>query len=178
MLQAILKLSRNDGQSCLILSFNGIVLSFCLRWCCLGVNILMETPLGRTNYYPTSEWQLEIASWLVMGTWVPFPFSHWTSAGLNLCSPCTRCQSHWIHKWRISPVVFIRQRGFCLLWDHPSPLALRIFLFPLLHCSLHPEGRGLMKASHLLLSATKSLTDINLFPASRIITTLISTVTK
>lgn len=43
-------------------------------------------------------------------------------------------------------------------WNYLSPLALTVFLPPLLHNSLILEGRGLMKISHLGQGTPKSLT--------------------
>ena len=64
-------------------SFSGIVLRFSLRWCCLWVNILRETPLERSNYEPGRGCQLEITSLWGMG---PFCLlSNEAPSGLSLC---------------------------------------------------------------------------------------------
>lgn len=41
-------------------------------------------------------------------------------------------------------------------WSLQSPPALKIFLHPLLHRSLSPEGKVLMKTSHLVFRSCKS----------------------
>jgi hypothetical protein len=43
-------------------------------------------------------------------------------------------------------------------WCHPSPLALEIFLLPLLHSFLNPKDRYLVKIVYLALSIPKLLT--------------------
>lgn len=96
----------------LIPSFSGIVLRFSLRWCCLWVNILRETPLERTNYDPAGGCQLEIASLLWMGAWVPLPSQHWGSIRLESVQALYMLPRLWIHMKRIGTVVYIRQWDF------------------------------------------------------------------
>lgn len=64
---------------------------YCWAWCLLlsVINKLRETPLRKTNFFFAGAWQLEIASWLGMGTHVHFlPFGAGTSSDLNLHKPC------------------------------------------------------------------------------------------
>ena len=72
--------------------------------------------------------------------------------GLNLWRSRVYC--HSLCEFTCASVLRVWKTLFP--WSHPLPLALRIFLL-LPHNSLSLEGRGLMKASHLGLSSSKSL---------------------
>lgn len=80
------------------------------------------------------------------------PLSDGTPSGLDLCRPRACCHSLCAF---ISASVLLCLEDFP--WSHLSPLALFIFLSPLLQSSLSPEEKCLMKTSHLGLSVPKSL---------------------
>ena len=62
---------------------------------------------------------------------------------------CACCQSlFWVHC--VLVLVCVENT---VVWRYPPPLALTVFLLPLLHISLRPYGKGLIKTSHLWLSA-------------------------
>ena len=96
------------------------------------VNIPSKTPLEKTNVFFIFCKQISILGygWQPMST---SPSRSWTPSGLNLCVPCTCCQ-----------VLLV---DICII---PLP--------PLLHSSLIPETKDLIKTFHLGLSIPKSLT--------------------
>lgn len=77
-----------------------------------------------------------------------------TLSGLNLCRSCGCC--HSLYELVCVSVNCVYKMPFSQ--NHPLPLALTIFLRPLLHRSLSLYGRGLIETSHLGLGALKSLT--------------------
>lgn len=89
--------------------------------------------------------------WVRGWTWCLAPLLH---AGIlsfpNLCGSCVLSQSLCVHVCQSSSIC----KTFS--WSHPSPLTPIIFLPPLPHRSLSFGNRGLLKISHLGLSAPKT----------------------
>lgn len=79
-----------------------------------------------------------------------FPSQFWILSGVGLGRSCVCCQC-LRESMSISPAVLGRKMLFP--WCHLPPLAITIFSSSLLQESLSPEGRGLIKTSHLGLSA-------------------------
>lgn len=114
--------------------------------------------MGKTDF--PSMYQLKIEFWLGMGLSFSLPFwmfefcVAWTCAGP-------------VHAVTVSVGLSVHQS--CCIWktrlpeSHLSPLALTIFLPPLLHRSLTLEGRDLTKTSHLRPNALRSLTLCTLY---------------
>lgn len=108
-------------------------------------------------FFSVRSYQFEIASGLQWGTWVHFmPSWHWDSIWLEPVQvPCRSracCRSLCVHMC-VSPVVFSRLHFLGVFQSH---WLLIFFLPPFLKSSLSPEGRGLMKRSHLGMNAPRS----------------------
>lgn len=101
---------------------------------------------------------IENSSLAGLGLCAHFPVSELRFLfGLNLCSSCTCC-----HTFICGSVLFCLE--MLVFWSYPRPLALTVFLPPLLYSSLSLEGRGLMKTSlGLSISETFTLLAIQLW---------------
>lgn len=90
---------------------------------------------------------------LGMGICVHFSLSLRTPSGANCAGT--------VHAATISMSLYVcwfySVQNVLIPWCPPSPLALIIFLPPLLQSSLSPEGKDLMKTSSLGLSVPGSL---------------------
>jgi len=125
---------------------------YCWPWCLLltVVCLFSESLIEKTNFSFPNSCQLETASELMVEARVQFPSQSWDPILLDRCRPCACC--HGLCKFICASVLL------CLSWVSSSLLVLRIFLSPLLHNSLSPEERGLMKTFYLGLTVPISLT--------------------
>lgn len=104
---------------------------------------------GRKYFHSLSSFQLQIALWLGMVSFVPTsPFPWWYFTGLHLCSSC-ECSPYHCGFICVSGLLLLI---LCLLfmemifpWSCPSHLALRNLMHSYLHKSLSLEGRGLIR---------------------------------
>lgn len=111
---------------------------------------LNETPLEKIKFSFVSGGQPETASRLGTGTCATFSSQFWDLTCADLCCRHSLCEFIGV------PALFyLEGLGFLVL---STPLALRLFLSPLLPSSLSPEGRDSMETRHLGLSILRSLT--------------------
>lgn len=109
------------------------------------INMLRETLLEKTNFSFASG---IICRYSGIRASVCFPFSKLSPSWLEPCRSYAVCQSLWVYMCVEDSLSF-----------EPSiPYAFAVFLPPLLHRSLNPEGKGLMEIFDLGMSVPKSLT--------------------
>lgn len=137
--------------------------SICVGQLLLGISSTLKcavvpsvAPLEKTDFPLSISFQLQVASWLGVGPYIHSPFLYWNFCVVSIVCTGLMCS--------ITISVSLHMYQFCYVWKvvfpwhHPPSIALIIFLPPLCHRSLTLEGRGLIKTSHLGLSAPNSLT--------------------
>lgn len=119
------------------------------------INVPSIIPLEKINFAVPSRYQLRVASWLGMAVCVHFP-----SCVLGFCLVwiCVAvCAAH-VSVFICVFTLFCLEDKMLFPWGNPPPLALPIFLLPLLHGPLSFEGRTFVQTSYSGPSTPESLT--------------------